>query len=384
MHSSQIIHPGQHNQDQNNVKKIINNLVVIGDSLSDRGVFYSGERFGNKLVLALGMFSQSPKRRFTNGLVWADYLAINIMNQFEIDSLANSKLHMNIADLSDELLYAGEHKNKISRYDLNNSKLVRYKNDIFLRSYCEGGLCNHNYSAQYFSKSLFARLLVPYLPDKVAAIERDDAHRSLIEKQRTLVMLWSSTNDIGLVNNVTESNYKNKIRLSLLSIKNNIRKLIDSGYCHFLLFNAPNITLSPRFRTLSDAEIASLKECIISFNMNLVKMIGKLRQCYPDCTLNMFDVNAQFEKLFSKPEAYGLEKKKLFQTYVSSSDYDKTRALQHSPGYLFWDEVHPTTMVHYIIANEVEKTIRLQYILKPPTETVSLELEAPCVSKKLY
>lgn len=350
-------------------KKTIRNLLVIGDSQSDRGLFFSGERIGTLFVLLLRTFYRSPKNRFTNGLNWVDHLAANFLNQFTINDLYNNE-SLRSDDIEDAIIAKDLRiRNKIGRFDFDDTKMISYQSEDFLRCYAEGGLTNHNYAYSLFSKAVTTRKIVPHLSDKIKQIKQDDKDRSLLQKKETLIIIWSGTNDIGLVNDSFDQFYKDKIYLSIKSLEENMDELIQSGYCHFLLFNTPDGTLSPRFKQFTKEELTSLKQTLDYFNAKLQKLVMRMRLYYPECTFNIFDINAKFINLFSNTDAYGLDNCKKNTCYVKSPDYKPVTIFgkpQPAPGYFFWDEVHPTTYVHHLIANMVDKNIRSLYDVQPP------------------
>lgn len=389
MRTHQLFKSAQGDKKPTSPKRTIRHLIVIGDSLTDRGVFYSGERIGTKLLLAVRMFSPSPQGRFTNGWVWLDYLATNFINQFSIKKILKEKTvdehdSLNLAmandipkkhfytsdDISDAIISKDKNiQDFIQSYTLRDPKVIPYHSKSFVRCYAEGGLCNHNYNYKLFSKSLLARLLVPYLSNKVDDINADDQARTLKEKQETLSLIWSGMNDISLVNKLIETEYHEKIRLSVNSLKENIETLMQSGYCHFLLFNAPDATLAPRFIESKADEMKTFKECITTFNLYLRLLLITLKQQYPNCSFEMYDANAQLKNIFDKPSVHGLDETKINKSYLKSSECIPVTVLgtpQPGKGYAFWDDVHLTTSVHEIIARDVEAYLHSRYQIEPP------------------
>jgi phospholipase/lecithinase/hemolysin len=372
------------NTQQNSEKINISHLIVIGDSLTDRGIFYAGERMGTRL--ARRYFSDSPKGRFTNGWNWVDYLATSLINQFSIKSLIEQKQRRNKYDYldlatkksrpkkhihdSEDLLQAiikkdQQIKKVIGSYHLKDSRQIPYHDEPFVRCYSEGGLCNHNYSKQLFSKYISERLVVPYLSEKISAIKADD-QKKLHNKKETLSIIWSGTNDFGLVNDPTVvSKEKKRVQLSIESLRQNIKALIDAGYCHFLLCNAPDATLAPRSNRLPKEKLMPLKNCIEVFNLNLSKLLGQFKETYPSCSFVLYDAHAEFQKIFENPDAHGLDKSKIDKCHVDSCDSSDP---QSSQGYSFWDGLHPTSRIHYVIAHHMEEIIRSKYQIIPPAK----------------
>lgn len=63
---------------------------------------------------------------------------------------------------------------------------------------------------------------------------------------------------------------------------------------------------------------------------------------------------------------------------MTSPDFramEKVGDVQPASGYFYWDNVHPTTRVHAIIAEEVEKRVRVKYLIKSPNVLANDEPE---------
>ena len=363
---------------QKNTKKVIKNLIIIGDSLSDRGVMYGATRIGSKLLSLLGLLNKSPFNRFTNGYAWTDHLAANLANKFTVKDLVKKTSHdtkkTNSTDIADGIItHDKKIRKQVDRYTLNDPLQIRYQNQEFIRSYCEGGLSNHQYPFSFFQLGYHTatRLVVPYLSNKLSEIKKDDQDRIQQNKQETLTILWSGTNDLGLVNDSNEKEYTGKVHSAIDSLGKSIEELIQSGYCYFLLLNIPDPAQAPGFK-----ETKPLIEASQYYNKKLWQLRQNLHEQYPHCHFDLFDINLHLQKIVNHPEAYYLDKSKIKDGYLTSSDFKpikKSGDLQPASGYLFWDTVHPTTHVHSIIARKVEKMIRTKYVIEPPTMPTELK-----------
>src|SRR3990167_11264202 len=102
-------------------RSLIEDIVVIGDSLSDRGAMAARRLMGViPMEVLSGLSSKSPDHRFTNGLVWTDYFA----SMFGTDSGFTA---LNFDDPTRVTTSSGE---------------------TLVRTFCEGGATAHDYSSR--------------------------------------------------------------------------------------------------------------------------------------------------------------------------------------------------------------------------------------------
>jgi phospholipase/lecithinase/hemolysin len=362
-------------------------LIILGDSLSDRGTYNKRNLLG---VITLSYLSghsdKSPKGRFTNGYLWGDYICATTAEDFEIQ-LQRKRLKQkdnarSNADLSDEFLTNKvlRNHNKIN-FSLNNDKHVLYKGRRFARFYCEGGLTSHDY---FYDLSLEPtvetyRLLLSTLEKKREELLADDKkyHISQLEKTETLVIEWSGANDLMTVNN--EPTFQEAENAVNERIKN-IEQLIQNGYRNFVLFNLPNLALTPRYQAKGKSEQDNAGQCCDYFNEQLAAGCDELNKKYQvldiPINLSIFDVQAQFTKIYNNPEQYGFEQDKIKTAYIESADFKKNKqnstfeAKKISPakGYMFWDDVHPTMTMHNWLAEQFKKEYRTVYNFQTPQQ----------------
>ena len=126
----------------------IKNLIMMGDSLSDRGTVNKTLLFGCiPMSYLTGLEGHSPEGRFTNGLVWSDHVSAEIASDFTIHRL-QKKWHLDDTDISDAVINGDRRVLKAIResYTLDDDKFINYNGKLWVRSYCAGGLTSHDYS----------------------------------------------------------------------------------------------------------------------------------------------------------------------------------------------------------------------------------------------
>ncbi|MCL9684801.1 SGNH/GDSL hydrolase family protein [Legionella maioricensis] len=363
----------------------IRQLVVLGDSLSDRGTLDKRKLLGFiPLDFLSGLKGKSPKGRFTNGYLWGDYVSAATAEEFTI-SHVRKKLNLgheaqDNADISDEFLTndALRIENQ-EAFSLNNDRHVLFKGTRFARYYCEGGLTSYDYSKDFTLDPTieFPRLILSTLEKKRDDLLADDKkyHVSPLEKSETLVIEWSGANDLITLNQKpTHEEVDNAVNERI----KNIEKLVQNGYRNFVLFNLPNLCYTPRFQAKNKKERDNAAECCEYFNVQLAEKCTELNKKYRDLhlpvNLSVFDIATEFEQIYKHPEQHGFEKDKLNSPYTSSDEFKKNQEnpeyekdkISPSEGYMFWDDIHPTADMHNLLAVRFKEQYRTVYEFMSP------------------
>ncbi len=128
----------------------------------------------------------------------------------------------------------------------------------------------------------------------------------------------------------------------------NIQRLIDAGATQFLIPNLPPLGLVPRLNG-SPATSVAATEASVLYNDVLRQGLTILRDFNPRrrLQLSQLDVYSLFNEVVASPSFYSLE--------------NVTGSSQGEPvdpdTYLFWDDLHPTTRGHRILAATAAKVI---------------------------
>ena len=157
---------------------------------------------------------------------------------------------------------------------------VTYKNHPFFRNYSEGAVTDYDYKWKKTTiKKFVTQFFKPCLKDKALKIIEDDnlQHVSPKTKQGTLIIEFLGVNDFLFL--FGESNFP---KLTFSGIKpaineqiKSIEKLIRKGYDHFILFNMPNLSLTPRFH--DNRNVVFFYEWCEMFNKTLKIAVKKLK-----------------------------------------------------------------------------------------------------------
>ncbi|WP_028388182.1 SGNH/GDSL hydrolase family protein [Legionella fairfieldensis] len=361
---------------------LIKRLIFMGDSLSDRGTMEERKLLNIFSMAALsGLKEASPAGRFTNGYVWNDFFLSGLAEGFAIkiarrvfkkdDDIAD-RIISNDQKLLKEIgqkpayhvkkrAYADDdicHGKIIHTYEepgchdftLANDKGMRYRGKTWARTNCEGGLTAANYKWKLTLNIplLFKRWILSNLDSMRKQIMSFDLENGVTyrDKKETLIIEWSGGNDLVTVNNKPA---REAVERAVQARINNTRKLLRAGYSHFVIFNQPDISLTPRFQRLSAKQQHNAQTCSNHMNVRIVEEYNKLKEEFPDCTFNIYDVNSILQDIYDHPEMYKFDPAKKTIPYKDSPDFVERDGVYPAPGYMFWDDIHPIATGHAYI-----------------------------------
>jgi hypothetical protein len=336
----------KHQADPKEEPNDIGFFIIMGDSLSDRGGFKAAH---GVMFQLMGAAFASRFGRFTSGRSWADHFSANIIINLVTERL--KKKGFSEEDIVNGII---DKDPKISAYiqksfNLQDHKQVSLFSQDLIRTYCEGGLTSDNYANEYAldPKISGARAVISNLEAKLELLLKDDERKSVTKEQKaeTLVVEWSGANDLATVNKNPDFDL---VRRTIQARILNIKTLIKNGYQNFVLFNLPDLALTPRYHNLSDEEKENVHIISTFFNKKLKESCEYLQKKHPECIIQVFDVNSVFSKVYNDPEQYGFDRSLRNEPYKSS----QTDSRAQSGKYLFWDDVHPTDQLHKLLADE--------------------------------
>lgn len=135
------------------------------------------------------------------------------------------------------------------------------------------------------------------------------------------------------------------LQAAAAAIAANISLLHSMGAMHFLVWNVPDVGLTPAARLSGTAAAATL--ATQTFNGLLVSALTPLPMSGVDIV--PFDANAFITAIVNNPALYGLAN--VVDACVTPNVPPFT--CQAPNEYLFWDGIHPTAAVHSLIAGAV-------------------------------
>jgi phospholipase/lecithinase/hemolysin len=400
---------------------IIKRIIVIGDSLSDRGMMDHRKMLGIISMAELsGLKGYSPDGRFTNGYTWDDFFLANLAESFSIASARRAhfknedisdgiisndhRLRENLGDcdipqawkkrsLSDGNISRGKIVHRPGReepqkhdFTLEADKSMRYHGKIWSQTLCEGGMTSHNYRGSFDNlhgnifkriSLFFSRLILLNLADMRRMLFNFDKEQGITyrDKQESLIIEWSGANDLITVNQEPTLAEADNVVAARIQ---NMRKLIAAGYSQFVLFNQPDISLTPRFQILSEAQRENASACSQHLCAKLEEACQALSQEFPHCSIRVFDIGGTLKQIYDNPEEYGFDPAKKTTPFKDSPDFNIKNGISSGTGYEFWDDVHPSADSHAIIGKKfLDWTSAFYRFLEPDSKNHQLKHETP-------
>jgi phospholipase/lecithinase/hemolysin len=275
-------------------------FVVFGDSLSDAG---------NAAFITSNLFPPSPPYAgsFSNGPTAAQYMA-------------------NLLGVSVTLGWSG----------LNATA----------NNYAVGGGLNGygNYNVQIGNPpGLGAAFPVMATTGIREQIERYSLVNPVVPNAAsTLFMVWGGPNNVFL-GAETGGDPSVYIPAALADLSNDLLMLAGMGARHLFVPSMPDLGLTPEARNAGPAAMAGLSALSAAYNGGLTLLLDGLETAFDPLGIDLFsfDTAAFFADVTANPAAFGL-------TNATNSCLFTAPTLCST--YLYFDNVHPTTAAHDLLA----------------------------------
>lgn len=172
-----------------------------------------------------------------------------------------------------------------------------------------------------------------------------------------LVSLWGGAND--LIDSIESNLGIADPAASAANIGEALDSVLGAGAETVLILNLPDLGVTPAFRGGPSEALASA--WTVDFNAALAAQVEARR--VPGLVLLETDIFALGKDFQDNPSAYGLDN--LFDPVFPDQTLDPSTSA-------FWDEVHPTEMVHGLFAREAATNLGI-----PEPSSLLLILAAP-------
>ncbi|GAA6618499.1 SGNH/GDSL hydrolase family protein [Scytonema sp. NUACC26] len=155
-----------------------------------------------------------------------------------------------------------------------------------------------------------------------------------------LYIVWAGSNDY-LGGGVTDPT------LPIQNLVNAVSSLAKIGARNILVLNLPDLGVVPLTRNDSQKSIL-LNELTKAHNAGLAKAFDALKSSYDEsANIILFDINSIFSQIINNPAKFGF-------TNVTDPKLNKIAQSQQGTGkFFFWDDLHPTTTTHLMLAKVV-------------------------------
>lgn len=185
---------------------------------------------------------------------------------------------------------------------------------------------------------------------------------------RAIYTVWVGANDFFAWLASGNPDPTNTILDGVANTINGVSDLADAGASHFVIINLPDLGMTPAAQALPPGAAGLLS--LLSANYNAL-LDQQLDQFEADRNVTIVRINA-FELInhvVANPDSYGLTN----VTDMAVAGFPVADPDQ----YLFWDHVHPTTVIHEIIAETVYYGIRQAFPTDHSPKTASAFRSGP-------
>ena len=176
---------------------------------------------------------------------------------------------------------------------------------------------------------------------------------------RTLFVVWGGANDILNANSLDDV-----IKASIEETKD-IQRLVDAGATQFIIPNLPPLGLVPRLNGSAATSIPATTASIVyneflEAGLTLLKDFSFRKRL----RFQQLDVFSLFSKIIASPSSYSLE---------NVTDSSQGSYTIDPDTYLFWDDLHPTTKGHQILAQTAAAILTRSHSESAPAETEAMD-----------
>lgn len=160
---------------------------------------------------------------------------------------------------------------------------------------------------------------------------------------QTLFVVWIGANDF-LRGGQTDP------AIPAAVVQTQLTRLVNAGAQNLLGVNLPLLGLTPEYNAnATAAEAISLLAS--DYNDDLSAVYDGLETTHAGLTIHRLDVESTFNELLDNAAALGF-------TNTTDAGRDASGgSLDGAPGYLFWDEVHPSREAHYLLGEAALRAV---------------------------
>jgi len=175
-----------------------------------------------------------------------------------------------------------------------------------------------------------------------------------------LFTVWSGGNDFldNLGIGVDDPGWSNVIVTAVLNLTNAVGALYTNGAREVMVPNLPNLGQTPAAASFPAGYASYIDTKVALFNTQLASALTNLSQRDPGLRIYPLDANSELSRVLSAPATYGFT----VTTNDALDDPNLTDKSFNGPGadYVFWDQIHPTTRMHGLIAALALESVGVQ------------------------
>lgn len=164
-----------------------------------------------------------------------------------------------------------------------------------------------------------------------------------------LYVVWAGANDY-LGGNITDPT------VPVNNLTSTVSTLSNYGAKNILVANLPDLGQIPA--TSNNPQIAGNLNVLSEFhNIGLTNSLDILSQ-QTDTNIISLDVNSLFRRAIANPSEFGL-------TNVTDACLTQAGVCSNPNQYLFWDTIHPTTVVHELVGEAALSSLKSEAVPEP-------------------
>ncbi|HEY9607089.1 MAG TPA: SGNH/GDSL hydrolase family protein [Allocoleopsis sp.] len=202
---------------------------------------------------------------------------------------------------------------------------------------------------------------LPALQQEIIAFQGLLAQTGQPADPNALYVVWAGANDFLPTQSATFTPYTTPdASISNLSLA--LNSLVQSGAKNLMVVNLPNLGALPLTSNTPIAE--GLNNLTQSYNAQIATLIGSLGS---EVNVTSVDVNTLFANAINNPAQFGF-------TNVTTPCFNNNTVCASPNQYLFWDQIHPTTATHQVIANLAFNSLNSEPVKSVPEPTAVLGL----------
>jgi phospholipase/lecithinase/hemolysin len=135
------------------------------------------------------------------------------------------------------------------------------------------------------------------------------------------------------------------------NIETAMEDLAQFGANHILVVDLPDLGAVPRNN--GDVNTAQVATALTKgFNNKLAAVVADFRTAHPSVKVYEFSAFDLFADVIANPDDYGIgNADAICPNFLIDDDFD------NDGNYLFWDDLHPTTEAHAVIAEEAARVL---------------------------
>ena len=171
--------------------------------------------------------------------------------------------------------------------------------------------------------------------------------------------IWAGGNDFSDgIENPTEDNLTKIVKDTVKDLISSTNKLLQNGAESVIVFSIPDLALTPRAlekdQELNSSDFSKQLHIMSEIYQNLLeKEVASLQQQYPYKLITLVKALDIVNDLVNNGDQYGF---KYFEGKRCNPNplFSMELPVCNDPhNYVFWDEIHPTTYAHKILANKI-------------------------------